>query len=372
MASVREENLEEARRIRRLFDPDRLRIARELRGLSKKGLADVVDLSSAAVSQFEAGHSTPNSQTLIDLADALAFPITFFAESVVDDQLDTPAFFRSLRSTTVRQQRQARAFAELVRHFAVALERLVDLPDRTIPRHPTKPDGDRRKRIERIAAAVRESWHIPADEPIPNMLQALERHGAITTRVKFDNEKMDAFSVPYDDRPVVILCADKQLKDRSRFDAAHELGHLVLHEPEDSGTRIAERQADQFAAAFLLPQVGIIDELPRRADWGRLVGLKRKWGTSMAALLYRARTLGTMTEDDYVRATKTMSARGWRTVEPEPLGAPEAPLLLHRAVNLLADEGFDLGDLSREAAISQEDVERILRASAPTKPQVEI
>jgi Zn-dependent peptidase ImmA (M78 family) len=85
------------------------------------------------------------------------------------------------------------------------------------------------------------------------MIALLERHGAIAARVSFETEKMDAFSVPYEDRPVVVLCADKRKKDRSRFDAAHKLGHLVMHGSGDSPpTTTMEDQANWFAAGFLI------------------------------------------------------------------------------------------------------------------------
>ena len=64
---------------------------------------------------------------------------------------------------------------------------------------------------------------------------------------------MDACLVDHHDRPVVVLGADKGQSDRSPFDAAHELGHLVLHRPEHAGTREVETQAHRFAAAFLMP-----------------------------------------------------------------------------------------------------------------------
>jgi len=46
----------------------------------------------------------------------------------------------------------------------------------------------------------------------------------------------------------------------------------------------------------------------------------------------RARTLGRMTEASYLTAVKALSARGWRRVEPVPLGSPERPSLLERIV----------------------------------------
>jgi hypothetical protein len=45
----------------------------------------------------------------------------------------------------------------------------------------------------------------------------------------------------------------------------------------------------------------------------------------LAALLMRARTLKRMSESTYLTAIKAASARGWRRLEPVPLGPPEQP-----------------------------------------------
>lgn len=67
--------------------------------------------------------------------------------------------------------------------------------------------------------------------------------------------------------PVVVLGADKNDRARSRFDGAHELGHLVVHGHQIWGVKEVEHQAHAFAAAFLMPAGDIRDELPDRADW---------------------------------------------------------------------------------------------------------
>jgi len=367
---MEEARLKEAREVRRLFDGGRLRVARELRGLTQKAVAEAANITSTAVGQFEKGTTTPNARTLVNLADALRFPLPFFRDDVAHSDTETPAFFRSLRSTSARDQRQARAFVELVREFTLALETKVELPQHDIPRHPMTPGRDDRHSVEAVASLVREEFGHWDDGPVDNVVALLERHGAVVTRTQFDASKIDAFSVAYEDRPVVVLCSDKNLYDRSRFDAAHELGHLVMHEPEDCGHKATEDQANQFAAAFLMPEQGIRDHLPKKADWSELVALKRDWGVSIAALLFRAKTLEVMPDSAYLAAVKTMSARGWRKKEPEDLGLPESPQLLHKAVAMLNDQGTTIQDLAVLAALPVGEVERILQATSPTKPRV--
>jgi Zn-dependent peptidase ImmA (M78 family) len=125
-----------------------------------------------------------------------------------------------------------------------------------------------------------------------------------------------------------VLGADKNDRARSRFDAADELGHIVVHGDQIWGVKEVERQAHAFAAAFLMPAEDIRDELPDRADWPALFELKQKWQVSLAALLMRSRALGRMSENNYLTAVKAASARGWRRVEPVLLGRPEHPTCL--------------------------------------------
>ncbi len=185
--------------------------------------------------------------------------------------------------------------------------------------------------------------------PIANVVETVEAHGVVCTRIHLEESRVDAFSVNFADHPIAVLATDKNKWDRSRFDAAHELGHLVMHD-QAAGIPESERQANEFAAAFLMPEPDIRGALPSQADWRRLMDLKVEWGVSMAALLMRARTLGVMPEITYVTATKTMSSRGWRRHEPVG-GDPELPLLLQAAISRASSDGFDADDIRLQAVI---------------------
>jgi Zn-dependent peptidase ImmA (M78 family) len=93
-----------------------------------------------------------------------------------------------------------------------------------------------------------------------------------------------------------------------------------------------EDQAHWFAAAFLMPAQDIEPELPDSIIWERFFALKRKWHVSLAALLMRAKYLERINPNQYLAAVKTTSARGWRRVEPIPLGPCEEPQLIKRLV----------------------------------------
>jgi Zn-dependent peptidase ImmA (M78 family)/transcriptional regulator with XRE-family HTH domain len=306
------------------FQAGRLRLARELRGLNQVELATRAGVTSAAISQFEGGTTPPSASTLSALAEALKVPNRFFDLEFSETH---EGFFRSLRRTSLRQRRQARALAHIAHDVAVI--RATGTGAASVPHQPTLLDADR-STVERIAEDVRREWRMPSG-PIDNVVETLEAHGIVVVRLPFSGEDVDAFSLPFADWPVIVLSADKNDRTRSRFDCAHELGHLVMHANQVWGVKEVETQAHEFAAAFLMPEADIAGELPSRADWPVLFELKRKWQVSLAALLMRARRIGTMTEASYLAAVKETSARGWRRVEPIPLGdceLPSAPLSL--------------------------------------------
>lgn len=360
---------DEAARVVVDLDRSRLQAGRELRGLSQVALARDTGVTAAAISQFEKGHARPSAQTLVRLGGALQLPLSYFARRAGGASRTPPPFFRSLRSTSAGERRRAAALVGLVHELVNAIEEHVALPECDLPPRASATD---QHHVEQSAAAARLHLGLHASEPVPDVVRALERRGIITARFKVDAIKMDAFSVAYPSRPVVVLGSDKGHRDRSRFDAAHELGHLVLHGPDDAGTKSAENQAHQFAAAFLMPADAIRDELPHRADWERLIVLKREWGVSIAALLRRALNLGVMDQATYTQAMKTMSARGWRTVEPGNLGPAEQPMLLAKALGVAGAHDVTLRSLAEKHGLPLADLQAIIQPLVDPRPAVHI
>ena len=352
--------------LRESFDGHQLRMARELRRLNQRELAEgtrdintTAGVTSAAISQFERGDAIPTAETLALLVAVLEVSTEFLTHRIAHEEADVPAFFRSLRSAPARERKRARNLVQLVHRFAATLNEHVGLPTVDVPLVPCDPfdaERGRREAADDAAQEVRRAWEL-GNDPLQNVVREIEAHGVACIRLPFEEERVDAFSVPYSDRPIVVLSSDKDKWDRSRFDAAHELGHIVIH-ADVAGVVEAEKQANEFAAAFLMPESGSKDELPNRPDWRRLLVLKNRWGTSIAALLYRARTLKVMPERTYVNATKVMAARGWRRHEPLNRD-PESPTLLNSALHKTMQEDVDVRD---EAVIPADLFEELVSA----------
>lgn len=329
------------------FDPSRLRIARLAAGLRANQLADLVGVNSSAISQYEHGYTRPSPPTLAQLALALRVPMRWFATTrPIGAVSESGAHFRSLRASS--KQERGRAFAQAVIAWDLCrvLETKVRLPDVDIPSRSPSAMADTEE-LDNIAWEVRQAWGI-SDGPVANVVRLLEQHGVVVLRAQLETRRVNAFSYDFGTRSVVMLGDDSGDAARSRFDAAHELGHLVMHSDAEPGDGLFERQAHGFAAGFLLPARLVRAELPARFDLAHLSRLRQTWGTSIAALLYRARELGVMAETTYRRAVARMSAMGHRTDESAfgDLGSHEEPVLLRRAIDLVERSGVDIDQLA--------------------------
>jgi Zn-dependent peptidase ImmA (M78 family)/DNA-binding XRE family transcriptional regulator len=343
-----------------LFDPRRLRLAREFNRLKRSELADRLGVSASAITQLELGQTRPTTAHLAELAMALGFPTDFFLNDgrrplVQDDRV---AFFRSLRSTKQIDRDRASAKAYLVSELFDAIQRLVRLPAVNVPTDLHLTRTVTRGDIEARAVELRHRWNI-GNGPIPNMVRVLEINGIVVSNCIFDCRELSSFSLWLNARPVVVLKEERDDLARLRSDAAHELGHLVLHEQPESASQIIEEQAQSFAASFLTPadQIGAL--LPKSFDINRLAELKRTWGVSISALLYRAHELGRMSGSTYRRAMMTMSKNGWRFQEPFPLHGREQPQLLDRALEAVQRGGMHLPDLIRQCRLPADFVSRV-------------
>lgn len=196
-----------------------------------------------------------------------------------------------------------------------------------------------------MALQTRELWKLGAG-PISDVVLAMENAGVICTREELGFSRMDGASRWFetDQRPYVFLAADKANGVRSRFDAAHELAHLILHNSVNGVEFFKrypelERQAHLFAAAFLLPAESFAAEMVR-PSLDTFIALKPRWKVSVAAMIMRCKQLGIVDEDYATRLWKHYSARGWRKGEPlDDTIQFEPARLLPRAVDLIVSEG---------------------------------
>jgi Zn-dependent peptidase ImmA (M78 family)/transcriptional regulator with XRE-family HTH domain len=342
-----------------LFAPRKLTQARQMLAITRAELARRTEVSAASISQYESGAMRPRPATLAQLALVLNVPLEFLTDSRAATPLPTvdTSFFRSLRRTTQRDRERATAYAGLLAQLVAEIERRVTLPEFTpTPDLALDPDGEP-EAAEAAAVRIRSLWGLGA-EPLAHAVRLMERHGVIVAQLPFSSNDVDAFSWASGPRPLVLLGNDKGDFERSRFDACHELAHILLHaaDPEPAHPRM-ERQAHRFSGALLISAEALRDEWPRgRWDWNQMVRIKEHWGISIAAQLLRARDLGLLTADAYVSRVKYMSRMGWRRREPGPHRPPEKPDLLNQAIGLLEQNGTTLDMVANEGNLLGRDV----------------
>jgi Zn-dependent peptidase ImmA (M78 family)/transcriptional regulator with XRE-family HTH domain len=355
------------------FDGRRLAVARRLRCMPRSELARHIEVTPSAVTQYERGLTRPSMAVLGRIGLTLGMPQEFFSRGLdIPEVRPSSAHFRSLRSTPANRREQALAFGELALAVLDVIEQYVDLPRVSLPSVDLPPEPSEQD-IAVAAGEARRDLGVGSG-PIPNVVRLLEAHGVLVVRLPAEgfDPRVDAFSSSEtaSGRPIVLMSPLKDDKARSRFDAGHELGHLLMHAEVEPGSRVIESQAMSFAAEFLMPRAEIEDSLPTRVDWETFHALKRHWGVSLAALVYRAHKLGRLSDLSYRRANEQLKV--WGHPEPGPLGPPESPSLLGAAADLLEQSGTPLGTLARAARIPQEAMLAVIAAGRPDKPRLTI
>lgn len=349
------------------FDGSRLTLARNLAGWRKSNLASAIGMSPAAVSSWETGEKRPGPAAVAQLALALQIDPGFFsARAATPAGSKTISHFRSLRSTTQVARDQADAYGRLAIDVATAMEWRVEFPAPNIPSFHVDETTIVGNDPELAARYVRQEWDLPAG-PIRNMIRLLENNGVLVIFSPEQAASVDAYSFSTAARSAVVLNPVKQDYYRQRFDAAHELGHLVMHRDSEPGGRVIEEQANRFASEFLAPADEIRDQLPTVLNanaWRTFGRLKEEWRISLQALLFRARQLERLSDVSYRNAMMTVSARGWRRAEPGLISTVEAPSLLPKAIELLVADGIDEATIMHECAVPA-DLFRVMTSRTP-------
>jgi Zn-dependent peptidase ImmA (M78 family)/transcriptional regulator with XRE-family HTH domain len=333
---------------RRVF-PERIREARLAEGLYQRELAESLGVTKQSVSQWEQGSKKPDGAALFKMAQRLKQPVSYFTKERPNVfGRSTTAFYRAFGPKTKKRNEQCEVWKEWLVQTTALFSSAVKLPPPVIPeKDGSSEDGSyTADEIEVAATECRRLWGL-GDGPIANMVNLLESRGVILTKVHFGAEQVNAFSFWNGDKPFIFLSSGQgAFCARARFDAAHELGHLILHRgissedlEEPSVLKRVEREADRFAGAFLLPESTYPNEVfTTRVE--SFIELKRRWKTSIQAQIYRCEDLGIFSELQILNMRKTVSKNGWRTIEPFDRELElERPTLLRKSLHLMVSSG---------------------------------
>jgi Zn-dependent peptidase ImmA (M78 family)/DNA-binding XRE family transcriptional regulator len=340
-----------------MLTPSRLTLARKRRGLTLVQLADAVGLSARSLSAYENGRQEPGPATRQRLAAALDVPEEFLGAGDVDEIPVDAISFRAASKLTAGQRDTARGAGRIALLLADWIEQRFHLPEPDVPSLPSLDP-------ETAAEVVRARWGLGV-APLGNLVRLLEAHGVRVFSLAADCAAVDAFSFVWHQRPYALLNTAKT-GERGRFDAAHELGHLVLH----SEHRIpqgpdAEQEANRFAAAFLMPRAAVVAAGLAGAGIDRILSAKQTWRVAAMALTHRLHELDLLTEWGYRTACVDLSRRGYRTSEPGGIPRETSPLLA-TVFTALRAEGTTPADIARDLHITVAELNRHVFGLIPT------
>jgi len=338
------------------FNPARLLLARQRRGWTKKSLADASALSSKTISLYESGDLIPSVESLSNIAKALRFPLAFFSGRNIDAPTDENASFRSFSRMTAGQRDAALAAGGIAYLLSDWIDSKFELPP------PSVPDCSGME-PEAAAEAVRAEWGM-GHHPVKNLIHLLELKGVRVFSLAEETNQVNAFSCwRRGTTPFVFLNTQKSA-EASRFDAAHELGHLVLHRHGSNKGKEVENEANAFASAFLMPQQSVLAYGWKCRTVKDIIQAKKIWNVSAMALAYRLQKTGILTEWLYRSICIELSTMGARTAEPNP-SQRESSQVLHKVLGMARDQGRSLHAIARDLNLSADDLNPVLFGMAP-------
>lgn len=348
------------------FEAARLSQALAARRLSQVQLSSLVGVSPATISKWRSGQQAPEADALERLATVVNVTPEWFTRKP-SPPVSIP-LFRSNASAHVAARAMLQQRLLWGQELAATLEEYVDYPDVRLPlRDYQNPEEITTQEIERAACECRELWGL-GRTAVPDLALAVEGAGVILLREETGIAQIEGLSAWSGamNRPLILLSADKDNGYRSRFDLAHELGHLVLHKhitnPADRDRhKLLEKQAHYFAGALLLPAETFASEIRMPVTLDDLLLLKRRWGVSVGAIVMRLRALSILSEEGAQVLFKRRSARWGAKSEPfDGDRPPEQPRLLKRTLDLLIESGvLTLESIPRQIGLSALDVQML-------------
>lgn len=317
------------------FSPEKLRLARCAAGLSLAELGDLLGVSRQYAHKLEV-NAVPNPAQIQILTEALGVTEGFLLNPRRGSVELEQCHFRSVRSSTQTIKKSIASQVELFELLVNELEKEVDFPPVGFNAFEAPLTSD--DVIEKAAEGFRRDLSISIG-PIANVTKLAERAGVLVVSLADADDRVDAFSL-FNKRPVIVRNTAKSNPCRHRFDIAHELGHLVMHQGIETGCRATEAQANQFASALLMPRASFGGEFPsmrgRYLNWAALGELKLRWKVSFKAIIYRAQTLGLITHDQAQSGFTYLSRNGFtKREELDDQIELESPSLVQRALDLL-------------------------------------
>ncbi len=329
---------------------ERLKQVRLARGFSLDELVVEIGgiVTKQALSKYETGKSKPTVRVLNALASTLGVKASYF--------FNVPSFaidFHGFRKKSGMRVREREKVQHQIKHL---LENRIDLQrlaqeERTIdfPIHEYRSRTPRD--IEEASLDLRHRWEMGL-APVSSVVETLEEKHVHVLELDENNnfDGQSATVIEDNDRIIAVAVVSRKMDcgERQRLTLLHELGHIVLK--PSGNAKEDEKNAFRFAASFLVPQTVLtrmIGERRRFLDVHELILLKKRFGISIQALLYRMKDLKIISESQYRKWCIFINKQGWKKKEPEMLPREEPQWLRRTVYQGLAEGWLNRNDAER-------------------------
>lgn len=316
---------------------------RQLRRKTQLELAEELKISPAQLYKYEQGIAPVSDTDLLDnFALSLEMPVEAFTSFSNSDYRPIVSMinFRTTsasKNTAMPAKRldELDALANVIRWRIDRLTNNIKVKTRfsqEFERFQNKYKGAKKVDIPKLAEELRQIFGLNL-APVENVVNVIEQLGVFVLLYDAGENLyvgFDGFSTTLSTGQSLIVVNSQMPSDRIRLTLVHELAHCLLHNFVESQN---EEQAWDFAAEFLTPRK-VIENRLNNLTIGKLSLLKKQWKVSMGSLIMRAKSLKTISEEEYRSLWKIMHRNGFRFKEPLALEPPrEEPLLLKRIID---------------------------------------
>ncbi len=227
----------------------------KMQSMSIKDLAEKTNLGTATISNILNGKANPNSNTLINISEALGVSLDKLIADV--PEIKTLRFRTNKTLSAVEKAKRDNIVFETglwMQRYAELEETLKDWKKQVLQNcNGLDP--------QKAAAEVRNLLGYSPEEPIYDLKKKLEENGVKILFQPFGLQKTFGLSANEEGvgRAIVVNDDEKISVERKNFTMAHELGHLVLHSSSYHSDKLEEQaneeeEANEFASKFLMPE----------------------------------------------------------------------------------------------------------------------
>lgn len=325
------------------LEASRITLARLRSGIGKAQLAERLGTTARTITNYET-QGAPE-RVISALAEALGCPQTYLQLPATEALEEDRVFFRARRRTSAAQKHMATAAGRTGVELYELITRYFDLPELALPEFQGMEP-------EAAAQRLRGEWDLGLS-PIPNLVRLAESKGLRVLTLPNGTADVDAFSIWEEGRPFIFLSTLKSA-ERSRFDLAHELGHLVLHgslETNAINEQGAEKEADRFASEFLIPSLFLKSKVGRDASVSSVIKVKEFLGVSAMATAYALHRADRMSDWAYRQMCIELARRGFRSGEPNGMTRETSRVFSIAFPGLRHSKGWGTEAIARQLSV---------------------